>query len=159
VDIQTIDQSYQQLQQQSQQTVQAITSLAQKLQAAANNGDQNAREWLLDLKEITLGFQQEQNQVTLLLQSIHSYVANPPQQPAYQQQPQYQQPAYQQPQYQQPQYQQPAYQQPVYQQPGYYQQPSYQQGGFSGFMHSTFGQAIATGAGFAIGEDVINALF
>jgi hypothetical protein len=142
VDIQTIDQNYQQLQQQSQQTVQAIANLAQKLQAAANNGDPNAREWLLDLKEITLGFQQEQNQVTLLLQSIHSFVANqPPQQQVYQQPPQYQQPVYQQP--------------PVY----YQQQPVYQQGGFGGFMHSTFGQALATGAGFAIGEDIINDLF
>jgi hypothetical protein len=127
--------------------VQAITNLAQKMQAAANAGDPNAREWLLDLKEVTLGFQQEQNQVTLLLQAIHSYVANQPQQPVYQQ-PQYQQ---QQPQYQQPQYQQ----QPVY----YQQQPQYQQGGFGGFMHSTFGQAIVGGAGFAIGDDIINAIF
>lgn len=136
--------------------MQAITNLAAKLQAAANAGDQNAREWLLDLKEVTLGFQQEQNQVTLLLQAIHSYVANQPQQPAYQQ------PAFQQPQYQQPpQYAQPQYQQPQYQQPGYYQQPQYQQGGggFSNFMHSTFGQAITTGAGFAIGDDIINAIF
>ncbi|HVV21054.1 MAG TPA: hypothetical protein VHF06_16580 [Pseudonocardiaceae bacterium] len=135
MDIQTIDQNYQQLQQQSQQTVQAITNLAQKLQAAANNGDQQAREWLLDLKEITLGFQQEQNQVSLLLQSIHNFVASQPQQPVYQQQ-------------------QPGYQQP----PVYYQQP-YQQGGFGGFMNSGFGQAIATGAGFAIGEDIIDDLF
>ncbi len=154
MDIQTIDQNYQQLQQQSQQTVQAITNLAAKLQAAANAGDPNAREWLLDLKEVTLGFQQEQNQVTLLLQSIHSFVATQQQQPQYQQQ--YQQPQYQQPVYQQPQYQQQQYQQqPVY----YQQQPQYQQGGFGGFMHSTFGQAIATGAGFAIGEDVINDIF
>jgi len=139
VDIQTIDQNYEQLQQQSQQTVQAITNLAQKLQAAANNGDQQAREWLLDLKEITLGFQQEQNQVTLLLQSIHQFVANQNQQ---------QPPVYQQP----PQYQQPMYQQPVYQQPMY-------GGGYGGFMGSSFGQAIATGAGFAIGEDIINDIF
>jgi hypothetical protein len=139
VDIQTIDQNYEQLQQQSQQTVQAITNLAQKLQAAANNGDQQAREWLLDLKEITLGFQQEQNQVTLLLQSIHQFVANQSQQ---------QPPMYQQP----PQYQQPMYQQPVYQQPMY-------GGGYGGFMGSSFGQAIATGAGFAIGEDIINDIF
>ncbi len=144
MDIQTIDQNYQQLQQQSQQTVQAITNLAQKLQTAANNGDQQAREWLLDLKEITLGFQQEQNQVTLLLQSIHQFVANQSQQ----QPPVYQQP----PQYQQPQYQQPMYQQPVYQQPMY-------GGGYGGFMGSSFGQAIATGAGFAIGEDIINDIF
>jgi hypothetical protein len=137
VDIRTIDDNYDQLRQQSQQTVQAISNLAQKLQAAANDGDQQAREWLLDLKEITLGFQQEQNQVTNLLQAIHMYVENQPQQ---------------QPQYQQPQYQQPQYQQPVYQQP-----PIYQRGG--GFFGSTFGQAITTGAGFAIGEEIIDDLF
>jgi hypothetical protein len=136
VDIQTIDQNYQQLQQQSQETVQAITALAQKLQAAAGEGDQQAREWLLDLKEITLGFRQEQHQMTNLLQAIHTYVANqPPQQP----------------QYQQPQYQQPMYQ-PQYQQPMYY-------GGGGGFFGSTFGQAITTGAGFAIGEEIIEDIF
>lgn len=156
MDIETIDQNYQQLQQQSQQTVAAITALAQKLQAAANAGDQNAREWLLDLKGITLGFQQEQNQVTLLLQAIHNFVANQTQQqpPVYQQQPQYQQPQYQQPQYQQPQYQQPVYQQPVYQSGGWGGG-----GGFGGFLHGGFGQAIASGAGFAIGEDIINDIF
>ena len=146
MDIETIDQNYQQLQQQSQQTVQAIQALAQKLQAAAAAGDQNAREWLLDLKGITLGFQQEQNQVTLLLQSIHNFVANQTQQ---------QPPVYQQPQYQQPQYQQ----QPVYQQPVYQQQGWGGGGGFGGFLHGGFGQAIATGAGFAIGEDIINDIF
>jgi hypothetical protein len=144
VDIETIDQNYQQLQQQSQQTVAAITALAQKLQTAAAAGDQNAREWLLDLKGITLGFQQEQNQVSLLLQSIHNFVANQTQQ-----QPQ---------QYQQPQYQQPQYQQPMYQQP--YQGGGWGGGGgFGGFLHGGFGQAIATGAGFAIGEDIINDIF
>ena len=34
---------------------QAIQALAGKLQAAAAAGDSNAREWMLDLKEITLG--------------------------------------------------------------------------------------------------------
>ena len=150
MDTQTIDNTYAQLQQQSQQTVQLITALAQKLQTAANNGDPNARELLLDLKEITIGFQSEQNQVTLLLQAIHNFVANQAQQP--QQQPQPQQPVYQ-----QPVYQQPVYQQPVYQQ-GYGQQ-GYGGGGFGGFLHSGFGQAIATGAGFAIGEDIIDDIF
>jgi hypothetical protein len=144
VDIETIDQNYQQLQQQSQQTVASITALAQKLQTAAAAGDQNAREWLLDLKGITLGFQQEQNQVTLLLQAIHNFVANQAQQPQ----------QYQQQQYQQPQYQQPQYQQPMYQSGGWGGG-----GGFGGFLHGGFGQAIATGAGFAIGEDIINDIF
>lgn len=155
MDIQTIDQNYEQLQQQSQQTVGAITALAQKLQAAANAGDQNAREWLLDLKSVTLGFQQEQNQVTLLLQAIHGFVANQQQQPqAFQQQPPYPQPYQQTPQYQNQQYQQP-YQQPMYQQPMYGQGG----GGFGGFMRSAFGRAIEQGAGFAIGDDLINRIF
>ena len=144
MDTQTIDNTYAQLQQQSQQTVQLITALAQKLQTAANNGDPNAREWLLDLKEITIGFQSEQSQVTLLLQAIHNFVANQAQQ-------QQQAPPQQQPVYQQPVYQQPVYQQPVYQQ-GY-------GGGFGGFLHGGFGQAIATGAGFAIGEEIIDDIF
>jgi hypothetical protein len=147
VDTQTIDNTYAQLQQQSQQTVQLITTLAQKLQAAANNGDPNAREWLLDLKEITIGFQSEQSQVTLLLQAIHNFVANEAQQQ------QQQAPPPQQPIYQQPVYQQPVYQQPIYQQ-GYGGG-----GGFGGFLHGGFGQAIATGAGLAIGEDIINDIF
>jgi hypothetical protein len=154
VDIQTIDQNYEQLQQQSQQTVSAITALAQRLQAAANAGDQNAREWLLDLKGVTLGFQQEQNQVTMLLQAIHGFVANQQQQPMYPQQ-QYQQP-YPQQQYQQ--YQQ-YQQQPGYQQPMYQQQPGYQQGGMGGFFGSNFGRAIVQGAGFGIGDDIIRAIF
>ena len=78
MDINTIDQNYNQLQQQSQQTVQLITALAQKMQTAAAEGDEKAREWLLDLKEITLGFRAEQNQVSLLLQAMHTFVANQP---------------------------------------------------------------------------------
>lgn len=137
MDVETIDQNYEQLTEQSQHTLQAITNLARKLQAAASDGDQRAREWLLDLKEITLGVRQEQNQVGLLLQSIHNYVAN-----------QAQQPIYQQPQYQQP-----------YPQPPVYQQPIYPGGGFGGFLGGGFGQAVATGAGFAIGQDIIDDLF
>ena len=44
MDMQTIDQQYQQLQGQSQQTAQALQLLGGKLQAAAQNGDQQARE-------------------------------------------------------------------------------------------------------------------
>src|ERR1700691_5317460 len=104
VDPETVDQNYAQLQQQAQQTATQIQTLASKLQTAAAAGDPNAREWMLDLKEITLGVQQEQGQVSLLLQSIHSMVSNHVETMA---QPQYQQPGYQQPQYQPPQYQQP----------------------------------------------------
>jgi hypothetical protein len=154
VDPETVDQNYAQLQQQGQQTSALIQTLAGKLQAAAAAGDANAREWMLDLKEITLGVQQEEGQVSLLLQSIHSMVDNHVQAapPQYQQQ---QQPP---PQYQQGQYQQ----QPQYQQQ--YQQPQYQQGMGGGgtlqrFLGGGFGRAIVTGAGFGIGDDLINKIF
>jgi hypothetical protein len=151
VDPETIDQNYAQLQQQGQQTAALIQTLAGKLQAAAAAGDSNAREWMLDLKEITLGVQQEEGQVSLLLQSIHSMVDN-----HVQAAPQYQQPEYQQPQYQgQPQYQQPQYQ-------GQYQQGAGAMGGggtLQRFLGGGFGRAIVTGAGFGIGDDIINKIF
>ena len=142
MDPQTVDQNYAQLEQQAQQTVAQIQNLAGKLQAAAAAGDPNAREWLLDLREITLGVQQEQGQVSLLLQSIHSMVNNHVDGMA------------------QPQYQQPGYQQPQYQQPGY--QPQYQQGPggmLQQFLGGGFGRAIMTGAGFGIGDDIVRAIF
>jgi hypothetical protein len=156
VDPQTVDQNYAQLQQQAQQTAAQIQRLAGKLQAAAAAGDPNAREWMLDLKEITLGVQQEQGQVSLLLQSIHAMVNNHVQTSA---PPQYQQSGYQQPGYQQPGYQS-QYPPPGYQQPGY--QPQYQQGSggmLQQFLGGGFGRAIMTGAGFGIGDDIINAIF
>ena len=151
MDPETVDQNYAQLQQQAQQTVAQIQTLAGKLQSAAAAGDQNAREWMLDLKEIALGIQQEQGQVSLLLQSIHSMVDNHVQTMG---QPGYQQPGYQ------PGYQ-PQYQQPGYQQPGY-QQSQYQQGSggmLQQFLGGGFGRAIVTGAGFGIGDDIIKAIF
>jgi hypothetical protein len=151
VDPETVDQNYAQLQQQAQQTVAQIQTLAGKLQSAAAAGDQNAREWMLDLKEIALGIQQEQGQVSLLLQSIHSMVDNHVQTMG---QPGYQQPGYQ------PGYQS-QYQQPGYQQPGY-QQSQYQQGSggmLQQFLGGGFGRAIVTGAGFGIGDDIIKAIF
>jgi hypothetical protein len=153
VDPETVDQNYAQLQQQGQQTSALIQTLAGKLQAAAAAGDANAREWMLDLKEITLGVQQEEGQVSLLLQSIHSMVDNHVQAAP----PQYQQQQPPPPQYQQGQYQQPQYQQQ-------YQQPQYQQGMGGGgtlqrFLGGGFGRAIVTGAGFGIGDDLINKIF
>jgi hypothetical protein len=156
VDPETVDQNYAQLQQQGQQTTALIQALAGKLQAAAAAGDSNAREWVLDLREITLGVQQEEGQMSLLLQSIHSMVGNHVQAVTPAAQPQYQQPEYQQPQYQQPQYQQPQYQQPQY------QQGAGAMGGMGTlqrFLGGGFGRAIVTGAGFGIGDDIINKIF
>jgi hypothetical protein len=152
VDPQTVDQNYAQLQQQGQQTTALIQTLAGKLQAAAAAGDMNAREWMLDLKEVALGVQQEEGQVSLLLQSIHSMVDNHVQSTG--------QPGYQQQGYQQP---QPGYQQQAYQQPQYQQQGGMMGGGGGGMLQSFlgggFGRAIVTGAGFGIGDDIINKIF
>ena len=148
MDPDTVDQNYAQLQGQAQQTGQLIQTLAGKLQTAAAAGDANAREWQLDLKEIAIGIQQEQGQVTLLLQSIHSMVDNHVQQVAAAPAPPQQQ----------------------------YQQPAGAMGmggvgmgrvggmgmGMGGggmlqrFLGGGFGQAMATGAAFGIGDDIIN---
>ena len=93
MDPETVEANYAQLQQQGQQTAALIQALAGKLQAAATAGDTNAREWMLDLKEVALGVQQEEGQTSLLLQSIHSMVDNHVQTAV---PPQYQQPQYQQ---------------------------------------------------------------
>jgi hypothetical protein len=156
VDPQTVDQNYAQLQQQGQQTASLIQTLAGKLQTAAAAGDTNAREWMLDLKEIALGVQQEEGQVSLLLQSIHSMVDNHVQSTG---QPGYQQQGYQQPQYQQPQYQQQGYQQPQYQQQGGMGGMGGGGGMLQSFLGGGFGRAIVSGAGFGIGDDIINKIF
>jgi hypothetical protein len=162
MDIQTIDSQYSQLQTQAQQTVQELKDLAAKLQAAAGAGDVNAREWLLDLKSIAIAIQSEQNQVSNLLQAIHGFVDN--QHQAAQQLPGYpQQGGY--PQQPQP-YGQPAYPPQGFPQGGFPNQggyggyPQQQGGGFLGeLMNSGFGRAIVSGAGFGIGDDLINKIF
>lgn len=80
MDVQDIEQIYNQLQGQAQQTAQALQTLGNKLQTAANNGDQQAREWSLDLRELALSFRDEQNQVANLLQALHGSLANQAQQ-------------------------------------------------------------------------------
>ena len=103
MDTTTIDQAYNQLQTEFQDVAQTVQGLAAKLQQAADAGDQNAREWLLDLKQVALDIKDEQMQCNNLLTAIHGFVANvnqqaPPPPPQY------------------------AQQQPVYQQQGYYPQ-------------------------------------
>ncbi len=153
MDIQTIDNNYNQLQTQAGQTVQEVKELAAKLQTAAQAGNQDAQEWLLDLKSIALALQAEQNQVSNLLQSLHGFVENQAQavQQVQQQSPWGNQP--------QP-YPQQGYPQQAYPQQGYGGYP--QQGGggmLGGLFNSGFGRAIMTGAGFGIGDDLINKIF
>jgi hypothetical protein len=159
MDIQTIDSQYSQLQNQAGQTVQELKDLAQKLQAATQAGNPDAREWLLDLKSIALAIQAEQNQVSNLLQALHGFVENQAQ--AVQQLPQQSQPWGNQPQnYPQQGYPQQGYPQQGYPQQNYGGYP--QQGGggiLGGLFNSGFGRAIVTGAGFGIGDDLINKIF
>jgi hypothetical protein len=154
MDTATIDQQYNQLQTEFQDVATTIQQFAAKLQAAAQAGDQNAREWLLDLKQIALDVKDEQMQVTSLLQAIHGWAANeaqnaqqaPPPPPPPQQQPVYQQPP-----------PQTVY---VQQAPGGYGYGGNQGGGMlGGFLNSGFGRAMEMGAGFAVGDDLINSIF
>jgi hypothetical protein len=149
MDIQTIDNNYSQLQIQAGETIQELKALAQKLQAAAQSGNQDAREWLLDLKSVALAVQAEQNQVSNLLQSFHNYVENQSQamQPVPQQSPWGNQPQ---------QMQQPPMPYPQNYGGGYPQQGG---GLLGGLLNSGFGRAIVTGAGFGIGDDLINKIF
>jgi hypothetical protein len=149
VDTETVDHQFSTLQQQAQQTGSLIQTLAGKLSTAAAAGDPNAREWALDLKEIALAIRDEQSTTTELLQAIHTLVDNhvattePSAPPYYPPPAQYAQP---------PQYQ--ALYQPQYQQPG----PS-GGGTLQRFLGGRFGQAIVTGAGIGIGDDIVNSIF
>ena len=73
MDVQTIDNEFQQLQVEAQQVAQAIGALADKLQTASAAGDANAKEWVLDLKSVALQIQQEQLQTQALLQALHDF--------------------------------------------------------------------------------------
>jgi hypothetical protein len=153
MDVQAIDQEYTQLQTQAQQTIGALGALAEKLRTAAQSGNQDAREWMLDLKEIALAMQAEQNQVAALLQALHGFVANQMPQAAAPPSPWTGAPA-------QPWGGQP--QAPGYPPPGpYSQQPQAgNMGGMlGGFLNSGFGRAIEMGAGFGIGDDIISGIF
>lgn len=138
MDVETIDQQYSQLQNASQQVYQELKDLAGKLQTESAGGSAQAREWMLDLKEIALAIQAQQQQTASLLQAIHSFVAN--QNPTY--------PAGYPPQ---------NYPQPGYLQPGAPVQPA--QGGFQGFLQSGFGRAMEMGLGFGLGDDLMRKLF
>jgi hypothetical protein len=80
MDTETIDQQYNQLQTEFQDVAKSVEGFAQKLQTAAQGGDQNAKEWLLDLKQIAIDIKDEQMQVNNLLTALHQFVANAAQQ-------------------------------------------------------------------------------
>lgn len=142
MDIQTIDQQYSQLQNASQQVEQELKELATKLQAESTTGNSQAREWVLDLKEIALAIQSQQQQTINLLQAIHGFVAN--QNQAYGQG--YPPPA------------QGGYPQPGFA-PGSGPVPAPSTGGLGGFLQSGFGRAMEMGLGFGLGDDLMRKIF
>ena len=154
MDIQTVDQCWQQVQAQDQTINQSLQALAGKLQTAAAAGNADAREWLLDLRELALGFQGQQQQAALLLQAIHTMLQNEHAQ--LQQAPQA---AYPQQAYPQGGYPQQGYPQQAYPQGGYPQQGGGMMGALGGLLNSGFGRALEMGAGFGLGEDLINKIF
>ena len=135
MDVATVDNEYQQLQQEASQVTAAITDLANKLQAASQGGDANAKEWLLDLKSVALQIQAEQLQTQQLLQALHDLAVNTMQAPQ-------------------------ALSAPVQQMAA-----TEPQGGgmLSHFRGSGFGQAMVQGAGMGAGfglmDSVINSIF
>ncbi|MEU0498345.1 hypothetical protein [Mycobacterium sp. NPDC006124] len=146
----TVDQRFGELQRRTQQTAGLVAALAGKLSRA--EGDPNAREWSLDLREIALALRDEQSTTTELLQAIHAVVDGHVQQASAAAPPPVQ-PNYRQPQYQQPQQWQPRYA-PQYQSP-----PAQGGGTLQRFLGGRFGQAIVTGAGIGIGDDIVNGIF
>jgi hypothetical protein len=108
----------------------SVQQLAAKLQAAEQAGNADAREWVLDLKQIALDIKDEQLQVNTLLSAIHSYAtaaaAQPPPPVAY------------------------AQPQPVYQPGG---------GMLSGLLGGGFGRAMEMGAGVGLGQSLISSIF
>lgn len=138
MDTAMIDQQYNQLQTEFQDVARSVEGFAAKLQSAAQEGDEKAKEWLLDLKQIALDIKDEQMQVNNLLTALHQFVANANQQMQ----------------------EAPAPQQVVYQQP--VAQGGFGRGGggmFGGLLGGGFGQAIEMGAGIGLGEDLINSIF
>lgn len=140
MDTETVDRQFAALQCQAQQTASLLQKLADKLSAAAGT-DPNAREWGLDVKEIALAIRDEQTTTTELLQAIHALVDGHVVSAA---------------QYAQPAYTPPAPQYPV--QPQYSPAPP-AGGALQRFLGGRFGQAMVTGAGIGIGDDLVNSIF
>ena len=148
MDLQVVDQAYGQVRAQDQEIVQELQALAGKLQTAAQAGNVDAREWLLDLRQLALAVQGQQQQMNLLLQAIHAawqnqmaapQMAQPMQAPAYAPAAQGYAPS-----------------------PMGFAQPAAGggiMGALGGLLNSSFGQAIEMGAGIGLGEDLINKLF
>jgi hypothetical protein len=126
-----VDREYERLEQQARRTADLIKALGEKLSAHAAKGDQNAREWSLDLREVALAVKDEEQQMRVLLNALDQLADAQTREFANRR----------------------AYQQPVYYDNGY-------RGGYGGgFFGGGFGQALAMGAGFGLGEEIIEDIF
>jgi hypothetical protein len=140
VNPETIDSEYAKLESQAEQTGDSIAAFAQRLQAAADAGDAAAREWLLQLQSVALQVQQEQLQMQGLLQAVHDFTVSElsgssgPSGRSGQSAP-------------------PANFAP---QPAYEHQQGRAGGAFSRFVSGAFARAVVNGAGFGIGDDLVN---
>jgi ABC-type transporter Mla subunit MlaD len=136
MDTPDVDREYDRLEQSARQTANHIKALSQKLSDAAAQGDPNAREWNLDLREVAAALRDEEQQMRALLNALDQQAEARAREMAYQAN----------------QANQAAYRQPVYYGGGY--------GGYGGgFFGGGFGQALAMGAGFGLGEEIIDDLF
>jgi hypothetical protein len=121
-----------QLQNQANQVGQQIRQLADKLQAKIAD-PHLARELMLDLREVTIAVQQQNQSALMLIQQMAQYIHSLESNLAMQPQPQ-----------------------PYFQPRGWAAQPyPTMGGGFMGNLASGFG----LGAGFGLGEDLVNDIF
>ena len=74
MDATTIDHEFEQLQAEFEDVRKTVEGLATKMQAAEKAGDQNAAEWLGDLKRVAQDIDDEQAQVKALLLAIHGFI-------------------------------------------------------------------------------------
>jgi len=159
MDADTIDQEYEKLQTEFQDVAKTVQGLAEKMQAAAKDGDSNATEWLSDLKQVAQDISDEQSQANTLLRAIHGFVSNAAQL-------QYGEgddkpPLYAAGHGPEP---EPQQQQQVSQQPGMFgggmMGGGMMMGGpFGGFLGGGFGRAMMMGGGIGLGEGLIGSLF
>jgi len=150
MDTQTIDQEYQKLEGEFEDLAKTVQGLVQKMQAAEQAGDANAKEWLDDMRQVVQDITDEQTQAKVLLLAIHSFIKDAAAQPAGSDaNPPLYAPG------QEPQAQ-PA-PQPVYQQP----MMGGMMGGpmMGGYMGGGFARAMEMGAGIGLGQALLGSLF
>ncbi|MCE5419361.1 MULTISPECIES: hypothetical protein [Acidithiobacillus] len=69
MDYQVLDQQYNQLQQQTQNNIQALQQVAQRVQAVVPDNT-TARELILDLRNLAMNLQQQQQSTAMMLQQL-----------------------------------------------------------------------------------------